>query len=197
MKLINGRKAGAALALLLFLLLISPAHVFAQEEGAPAGQADARQQNPEGDLIRQLNLTPDQIDKIKAIREENRDTRRQITQRIRAARIALDRAIYVENADEAVVEQRARELAEAQAAQVSLQARTELRVRRILTPEQLETFRALRLRAEMERRNRRLQENANRPQNNRNLLPSRRNQGTPGQPEDSLRPAPRQNRPRP
>jgi Spy/CpxP family protein refolding chaperone len=78
-----------------------------------------------------------------------------VAQRIRAARIALDRAIYVENADEAVVEQRARELAEAQAAQIHLQAMTELGVRRILTAEQLQTFLALRERAEAERRNRR------------------------------------------
>ncbi|HEY0321638.1 MAG TPA: Spy/CpxP family protein refolding chaperone [Pyrinomonadaceae bacterium] len=170
MKLIDSRKLGAAtkLALFLLLLIFSPAHIFAQDEqGAPPGQTDARPPNPDGDLVRQLNLTPDQIEKIKTIREGNREIRRQIGIRIRAARIALDRAIYVENADDAVVERRARELAEAQAAQVRLQAMAELGVRRILTPEQLQTFRDLRLRAESERRNRRLQENGNAPLRNR------------------------------
>ena len=179
MKLINIRKVGAVTACALFLLLLifSPAQVFAQEEGAPQGQADARPPNPDGDLVRQLSLTPDQIEKIKAIREQNREVRRQIVQRIRAAQIALDRAIYVENADEGMVEQRARELAEAQAAQVRLQAMSALRIRRILTPEQLETFRAMRQRAEMERRSRRMQEN----DSGRPLRGRRRGQNQTGQ----------------
>ena len=200
MKLINSRRFGAGLSLAFFLLLLifSPAQVFAQEENGPQGQADARQQNPEGDLVRQLNLTPDQIEKIKAIREQNRDTRRQIGMRVRAARVALDRAIYVENADEAVVEQRARDLAEAQAAQVRLQAMTELGVRRILTPEQIQTFRTLRMQAERQRRNRRLQENANRSQENRQLAPLRRGQNAPGQVDNGQGLSPRQQRrPRP
>lgn len=179
MKLINSRNMGAASTLLLFLLLLifSPVQVFAQEGGGPPGRDDARPPNPDGDLIRQLNLTPEQIEKVKAIREQSREVRRQTAQRIRTARIALDRAIYVENADESVVEQRARELADAQAAQIRLQAMTELGVRRILTPEQLETFRALRERAEMERRNRRLQDNDNPPP-----LRDRRRQNPLGQP---------------
>lgn len=173
MKLINDRKIAAASALTLFLLLLifSPAQVFAQE-----GQADVRPPNPDGDLVRQLSLTPDQIEKIKAIREQNREVRRQVVQRIRAAQMALDRAIYVENADEGVVEQRARELAEAQAAQVRLQALSALSIRRILTPEQLETFRTLRQRAETERRNRRLEEKENRAP-----LRDRRGQNSSGQ----------------
>lgn len=159
MKMTNGRKPGkaATAALFLLLLIFSTAQVQAQGEQPvpPQGQTDARPPGPDGDLVRQLNLTPEQIEKIRAIREGNREMRRQIGQRIRAARLALDRAIYIENADEALVEQRARELAEAQAAQVRLQALVELGVRRILTPEQLQTFRDLRLRAESERRGRR------------------------------------------
>lgn len=184
MKLINNRKFGAVstLALFLLLLIFCPAQVFAQEEGAPQGQADARPPNPDNDLVRQLSLTPDQIEKVKAIREQNREVRRQIVQRVREAQIALDRAIYVENADEALVEQRARELAEAQAAQVRLQAMSALRIRRILTPAQLETFRALRQRAETERRNRRLQEKDDaRPLRGRAQNQTGQTDGAPGQ----------------
>jgi Spy/CpxP family protein refolding chaperone len=161
MKLINDEKRGTIFMLALFLLLLifSPAQFALAQEGPapPQGQPGDRGPEPEGDLVRQLNLTPEQIEKIRAIREQNREMRRQIGQRIRAARMALDRAIYLENADEGVVEQRARELAEAQGAQVRLQAMVELGVRRILTPEQLETFRALRARAERGRRDRRRQ----------------------------------------
>jgi Spy/CpxP family protein refolding chaperone len=193
MKLINGMKLGAVPILALLLLVIfSPARVCAQQEQQPGaqGQAETRSPEPGGDLLRQLNLTPDQIEKLRAIREGNREQRRQAGQRIRAARIALDRAIYMENADEAVVEQRARELAEAQAAQVRLQAMAELGVRRILTPEQLETFRSLRVRAEEARRNNR------RLRNDETAAPLRdRGQNQPGA-LDAGRP-PRQRRQRP
>jgi Spy/CpxP family protein refolding chaperone len=173
MKLINGMKLYAVTGLALLLLFaFSPARVCAQEE-PPQGQTEARgREEGGGDLLRQLNLTPEQIEKLRAIREGNREQRRVIGQRIRAARVALDRAIYTENADDAVVEQRARELAEAQAAQVRLQAMTELNVRRILTPEQLETFRALRLRAEEMRRNRRLRNDETAPLRERGQNPA-------------------------
>ena len=159
MKWFKVDKVGASTVFALFLLLLifTPARVFAQEEMGPPppSRGEGRRPHPDGDLVRQLNLTPDQIEKIREIRERSRERRRQIGERIREARMALDRAIYMENADESVIERRANELAEAQAAQVRLQALTELGIRRILTPEQLETFRALRLRAESERRNRR------------------------------------------
>jgi periplasmic protein CpxP/Spy len=187
MKLIGNWKLGAVLvpALLLLLFILSPVQALAQEEqGPPQGQGDARPPRRDGDLVRQLNLSPEQIDKIRAIREGNRELRRQIGQRIRAARIALDRAIYDENADEAVVEQRARELAEAQGAQIRLQAMVELGVRRILTPEQLQTFRDLRLRAER----------GNRPRQDGRRPPLR--DGVQDEPLDAGR-SPRQRRPGP
>jgi Spy/CpxP family protein refolding chaperone len=187
MKLINVWKPGALYVVALFLLLIifSPARVFAQGDGPvspPRGQGEARPPSQDRDLVRQLNLSQEQVEKIRAIREGNRELRRQIGLRIRAARIALDRAIYIENADDAVVEQRARELAEAQAAQLRLQALAELGVRRILTPEQLQTFQALRQRAEQRRRNRRLQEDGEQPPMQGG------GPGEPGQPRDSRRP---------
>jgi Spy/CpxP family protein refolding chaperone len=181
MKMINSSRfgAGLSLAVLLLLLTFSPTRVSAQEEGGgpPRQQGQGAPLRPDGDLVRQLNLSPEQIEKIKAIREQNRDLRRQFGQRIRAAQIALDRAIYFEGADEAVVEQRSRELAEAQAAQTRLQAMTALMIRRILTPEQLETFRALRQQAEQERRNRRAQGDEE------GGPPVRRGRGGPGQPD--------------
>ncbi|HKS29426.1 MAG TPA: Spy/CpxP family protein refolding chaperone [Pyrinomonadaceae bacterium] len=185
MKLNISGKLGVAFVLVSFLLLIifSTAQVFAQGEQEPP-QEQSGQRPPvrgDGDLVRQLNLSPEQIEKIRAIREGNREQRRQIGQRIRAARQALDRAIYLENADDAVVEQRARELAEAQAAQVRLQALVELSVRRVLTPEQLQMFRDLRLRAEGRRRGR-FPEDGARP-----AFDNRR------QPSDGVRP-PRQRR---
>ena len=61
--------------------------------------------------------------------------------------MALDEAIETENASEALIEQRSRELAEAQASVTRLRALTELRIRRVLTPEQLAKLRTLKQQA--------------------------------------------------
>jgi hypothetical protein len=66
------------------------------------------------------------------------------TERLRSAQRALDEAIYADAPSEAVIEERARELAEAQAAAARLRALTELSIRRVLTPEQLSLLRTLR-----------------------------------------------------
>jgi Spy/CpxP family protein refolding chaperone len=139
---------GFALAL---LLLCSPA-TFAQnaaqqqpsEETSPADAAAA--------LLSQLNLTAAQVSQMRAIREQSVPQAKELTRRLNQARRALDESIYSDTLDEALVEQRAREVADAQAAVVRLRAQTELRVRRVLTPEQLQTFRDLRISARRQQR---------------------------------------------
>jgi Spy/CpxP family protein refolding chaperone len=137
------------------LLVLSAPFARAQTPAStPAGQQEgaAAQVNPDNpvSILMQLNLSPDQIAQMRAIQSENGPQARALNQRINQARRALDEAIYSDTADEALVEQRARDLAEAQAAFVHLRAQTELRVRRLLTPEQLETFRRLRQQALLE-----------------------------------------------
>jgi Spy/CpxP family protein refolding chaperone len=193
MKRFAGRLTVVAATLLLpvLLLVLSPKTVVAQEEGA---QEASGQTNQGGDMIRQLNLTPEQVQKIREIRESNKEERRAITQRLRLAQIALDRAIYYDNADEAVVEERVRELTAAQNAAVRMRALTELNIRRVLTPDQLATLRTLRQQARMAERNRRMQDVQNQQQNgvNRSLMRDRfgRGQNPPAQPRDgnSVRP---------
>ncbi|MBA2340074.1 MAG: Spy/CpxP family protein refolding chaperone, partial [Pyrinomonadaceae bacterium] len=102
-------------------------------------------------LLRLLNLTPAQLAQIRRIRQENQSELRLSIARAREAQRALDEAIYSETADERVIEERARELADAQAAHTRLRALTELRVRRVLTSQQLSIFRDL----QMQRRNER------------------------------------------
>ncbi len=97
-------------------------------------------------LLRILNLTPEQLVEIRRLSAQSVDERRQLQQRWQAARRALDDAIY-SNADEATIELRVREAAQAQAAIVRMRALTEYRIRRVLTPQQLETLRALRERS--------------------------------------------------
>ncbi|HEV2914344.1 MAG TPA: Spy/CpxP family protein refolding chaperone [Pyrinomonadaceae bacterium] len=158
------RAASPAWIALCLLLLIFPfARVEAQSgDGAVQnppqadnGQnnANARNMRRRGDPMRALNLTPDQIQQIRAIREESKEEWRAIRQRLAEAHRALDEAIYSDNASEALVEERAREVGLAQATVIRMRSLTELKIRRLLTPEQLNTLRVMRQQARAGERN--------------------------------------------
>ena len=150
-KLTDGSRVAALCGLAFALLLLCAPHAPAQnaaqqqQEEAPAADSAAA-------LLSQLNLTAAQVSQMREIREQSVPQAQALTRRLNQARRALDESIYSDAPDEALVEQRAREVAEAQAALVRLRAQTELRVRRVLTPEQLQTFRDLRLRARRQKR---------------------------------------------
>jgi Spy/CpxP family protein refolding chaperone len=131
------------------------ASTLAQQMPNGGPQMQRGQNGPPDDPIRQLDLTPDQIAKIRAIREGAKDERMAINQRLRQAQLALDEAIETDNASETLIEQRARELAEAQVAATRMRALTELRIRRVMTPDQLAKLRTLRQQAQQFRENRR------------------------------------------
>ncbi|MEP6706046.1 MAG: Spy/CpxP family protein refolding chaperone [Pyrinomonadaceae bacterium] len=129
-----------------------------QNPSAPP-QTQNPQMNLQGDPIRQLNLSAEQVEKIRAIREQNKDERFALNQRLRRAQRALDEAIQADNSSEALIEQRAHDLAEAQADATRMRAITEIRIRRVLTPEQLIKLRTLRQQAQTLREEQRLQGN--------------------------------------
>lgn len=118
--------------------------------------ASASDQQPQGppvdDPVRELNLSPEQREKIRALREQTRDERAAINQRLRATNRALEEVLDSENPNEAVIEQRLRDVAEAQAASMRMRVLTEFRIRRVLTPEQQATLRTLRQNARSARR---------------------------------------------
>jgi Spy/CpxP family protein refolding chaperone len=124
--------------LLLFaglLLLTTSSVANAQETPLP----------PVEDSINQLNLTPEQRQRIRGIFEENKTERQTTNRRLREANIALNQALDTEPIDENAINQRVNELAAAQAAQIRMRIQIELRIRRELSPEQLTTWRNLRL----------------------------------------------------
>jgi Spy/CpxP family protein refolding chaperone len=100
---------------------------------------------PPPDPITQLQLTPDQRQRVRLILEENKGERQSINRRVREANVALDQALDADRTDENVIEQRINDLATAQAAQTRMRIHTEMKIRRELTPEQLATLRRLRL----------------------------------------------------
>ena len=158
----NGRKLTALIfaGLLSSVALLSSASLAAgQQNAGDAPQNQSTQTNPQGDPIRQLNLTAEQVEKIRAIREQNKDERFALNQRLRRVQRALDDAIQADNSSEALIEQRAHELADVQAAATRMRAITEMRIRHVLTPEQLTKLRALRQQAQTLREERRNQGN--------------------------------------
>ncbi|MDQ3652590.1 MAG: Spy/CpxP family protein refolding chaperone [Acidobacteriota bacterium] len=109
----------------------------AQDEGARPADAQAR-------WAARLNLSPEQRAQIVSIRRQSEDESRALTQRLRQARRALDTSIYADSVDDQVVEGLAREVAAIQAEMVKHRAVTELKLRRVLTLQQLAVMRDLR-----------------------------------------------------
>lgn len=123
--------------------------------GAHQQQQTDSQQRPAGnDPIRELNLSPEQRERIRAIREQLQEERATIGQRLRETNRSLEEALDVDNPDESVVEQRLRDVAAAQAAAMRMRVLSEVRIRRVLTPEQITTLRTLRQNARSFRRER-------------------------------------------
>jgi Spy/CpxP family protein refolding chaperone len=123
--------------------------------GAVAAQTTQTQASPEptpaqtelpnqfSDL-RELNLTAEQIQKVRDINFELKDQRQAANQRLRLARRALDEAIESPTPNEALIAQRSKEFADAQANSIRLRSLTEARFLQVLTPEQRAKVREIR-----------------------------------------------------
>src|SRR5438445_11600665 len=82
-------RPGSLLLLLVLGVIALPSFVCAQQQQ----QADSQQTAPPQDPILQLNLTPEQRQKIRAIREQSKDERAAVNHRLREAQIAFEQAI--------------------------------------------------------------------------------------------------------
>ncbi len=133
------RKTLPSFALLLLITLT-----------ALAQDPQANQPPPPGggpDLLEQLRLTPEQRQRIRMIQRDTKDERAAIGLRLREANRALEDALDAETIDDNVIEQRMQAVSIAQAAQLRLRIQTEVRIKRVLNPEQLAFWRDLRLKA--------------------------------------------------
>ena len=181
MKTIRSKRNLSLLALALGLTVTTPS--FAQEPTPIAGQqpqqAVAQQPPANQDPIESLKLTPEQREQVRTIREANKDQRAAVNQQLRQAQLALEDALDSDNPNETLVEQRAREVGEAQAAAIRMRSLQEVRIRRVLTTEQQSTLRQLRLEArhlqEWRRQQQRLQNQTNQGRRPGNLPNQRTN----------------------
>jgi Spy/CpxP family protein refolding chaperone len=132
-------------ALLVTLSISIEAQNTQQQQNA--GDAGLAQTNQADQMLGPLNLTQDQIQKIRAINAELKEERQAANFRLRMAQRALREAIQAPTPDETVVEQRSKEVADAQANTIRLRSLTETRVLQVLTPEQRMKLRELRQQA--------------------------------------------------
>jgi Spy/CpxP family protein refolding chaperone len=131
----------------LFAVVIFAAVAVAAQERAPDNQNLSPKTGQSGNrlsLVRQLELTPEQIVQIRRINQETKEILKTAAQRQREARRSLDAAIYADTPSETEVERLAGEFASAQNEVTKLRTKTEFRIRQVLTLEQLARFRELR-----------------------------------------------------
>ncbi|MDQ6653844.1 MAG: periplasmic heavy metal sensor [Acidobacteriota bacterium] len=139
----------------LILFAVSSAYGQVQQQPAPE---QSQQTSQMGDPVPQLHLSPEQREKIRSIREQTKSERAAINERLRETNRALEEVLDTDNPDERLVEQRTRDVAAAQAASMRMRILTEVRIRRVLTMEQLAVLRTLRQQARQSGRNRVLTE---------------------------------------
>lgn len=153
----NVKHSERILTLLALLAVISFPATFASVSGQTLQQPSSTPEPQQGgDLIRQLNLTPEQREQIRSIRLSNGTERAAIKNQLAEANRALDEALNSETPDEALVDRRLGEVASAQAAAMRMRVLTEIRIRRVLTTEQRKVLRSLQQEAMQYRRERRL-----------------------------------------
>ena len=138
------QKVAVSIFIAAFVFFVAARSYYGQVPQQQPNQAETQQGAPTNDPVRQLNLAPEQREKIRSIREQNKAERAAINERTREAYRALEEVLDADNPDETLVEQRLREVATAQAASMRMRILTEVRIRRVLTPEQLNTLRTLR-----------------------------------------------------
>jgi Spy/CpxP family protein refolding chaperone len=156
---------GFALAVLLAVSGTAQAQSGIQPQTDPAAQQpqqQVNQTNQADQMLGFLNLTQDQVMKIRMINVELREERQEANRRLRLANRALQEAIQSPTPDETLISQRSKEVADAQANTIRLRSLTEARILQVLNPEQRAKLREMQMQMQAAIRNR---------QRNRNQLP--------------------------
>jgi Spy/CpxP family protein refolding chaperone len=152
-------KTTKGLILLLTIVFIGAFTLVSVRAQTPTQQTDATQtqvtQAP--NLQTELGLTPDQIQKWRAMNREFGPQEIAGRVKLRDARLALAEAMEAPTPNEALIKQRAKDLADAQSAMTQLQALRQARMLQILTPEQRVKLKEIRERTQSVRQGNRQQ----------------------------------------
>jgi Spy/CpxP family protein refolding chaperone len=150
----NYKRATGFVIAIGFLMLSAALQTRAQASDQNPTTQTQTQTAQADELLGPLNLTPDQIQKIRGINAELRDERQAANQRLRLAQRQLAEAIQSPTPDETLISQRSKEVADAQANTIRLRSLTEARILQVLTPDQRVKLREIRQRNQAMRRER-------------------------------------------
>lgn len=139
--------------------------------GATLPGVNSGRNNPRGNqqqfrrqqLMQALALTPDQRLKMAQIRQRHEEDAIVVGRRLRQARQSLDRALYGEEYNEALIRRLTEDLVAAQSEQIRLQARMNSEIRSVMTAEQVRRFRQKERELKQEQRRRQLLNDDDRP----------------------------------
>jgi Spy/CpxP family protein refolding chaperone len=132
----------------LAVVLFSAFSMLAQEPPEPQYAPPGRQNDARPNIMRQLGLNPEQMQQLRQYNQRRRPLMEAAQLRFREANRRLDEAIYADQLNEAEVHERIKEVQLAQAELIKVRSISELSIRKILTPDQLNRFRRLRQRFE-------------------------------------------------
>ena len=149
--------------LIFIFLIIAITAIFASAQVKPfTGRDNPRGNNQRNRWMKELGLSQKQFQKIRTINRQTRPLKRQAGLKLREARQRLNQAIYSDAVNEDSVRANVNEVVEAQAEVTKINAMHELRVRQVLTANQLTRFRELRKKVAQRRRQRAKPRNQNR-----------------------------------
>ena len=183
------------LATAISLVILAALPLCAQTPTPEQPPAAMPGRNAGGDPIRELNLTAEQREQIRMIREQNRAERATINQRVRETNRALEEALDSEDPDQSVLEQRIQEVSAAQAEAMRMRIRTEVRIRKVLTNEQRIMLKEMRRSVHQVRELRRengLVDRQRRLDQRTRRLERRRNQVRPASPGNEIQQRPQE-----
>ncbi len=126
---------------IIFALLIFTFAAFAQVD-----ETNQPNQPKRPKLMAELGLSPEQVQQIRKINQEQKPKMEMAQRKFRQARKALDDAVYAEEFSETDVQAKNKVVQIAQAEITKVKTETEVAIRKVLTPEQLVKFRELRIR---------------------------------------------------
>lgn len=136
------------LSIFLAAVFCLPLSIFAQD-GRPANPHDGRftqPGEPRPNLMRELGLSPEQIQTMRRLNAEGKPLEMEARRRFEDANRELNIAIYGDSISEENVQTRLKAFQAAQAELARIKFSNELAVRKLLTPDQLVKFRELRRR---------------------------------------------------
>ncbi|HKO60312.1 MAG TPA: Spy/CpxP family protein refolding chaperone [Pyrinomonadaceae bacterium] len=183
-----------SLVTVISLVILAALPLHAQTATAEQPAPPVQEKNFGGDAVRELNLTPEQREQIRMIREQSRAERAVVNRRVRETNRALEEALDSDNPDQSVLEQKIQEVSTAQAEAMRMRIVTEVKIRQVLTVEQRvklkemrRTVHQLRERRRVdgaERREQRLEQRTRRLERRRNRVPVPQENGDPQRPQE-------------